>query len=139
MQIAHDVEIAYKAALLSRSHAHAPYSGFKVGAALKIKGQAEPIGGCNVENASFGATMCAERSALFAAVSRFGKPQFEYLVIVTGEAKATVPCGLCLQALAEFCGDEMPVYLGNDKSILEKRAFKDFLPFAFRAFSRPAL
>jgi cytidine deaminase len=134
MQVSADVQNAYKAALLARSKAHAPYSKFKVGAALKLKGQPEPVAGCNVENASFGATMCAERSALFGAVSRFGKVAPEFLVIVTGEPGATVPCGLCLQALAEFCADEMDIYLGNESQLIEKRRFKDFLPRAFRSF-----
>lgn len=134
MQLSNDVEKAYKHAISARSRAHVPYSKFQVGAALKLKGQAEAIGGCNVENASFGATMCAERVALFSAVSTHGKIQPEFLVIVTAEANATVPCGLCLQALAEFCPDEMDVYLGNMDRVIEKRRFKDFLPHAFRAF-----
>ena len=101
---------------------------------MKLKGIDEAIGGCNVENASFGATMCAERTALFAAVAEHGKIKPEFLVIVTGEKYATVPCGLCLQALAEFCADEMKVYLGNEKEILLEKKFKDFLPHAFRVF-----
>ncbi len=135
MQIPDNVEKAYKSALLARQNAHAPYSKFKVGATLKISGIGEAIAGCNVENASFGATMCAERSALFSAVCQLGpKISPEFLVIVTGESQATVPCGLCLQALAEFCADDMSVYLANEKEVLAKKTFKDFLPQAFRAF-----
>ena len=134
MKIPSVVQKAYTVALESRARAHAPYSRFKVGAALKIKEQDEAIGGCNVENASYGATMCAERTALFSAVSRHGKIKPEFLVIVTGEKNATVPCGLCLQALAEFCPDKMKVYLGNEKGILEQKVFADFLPHAFRVF-----
>ncbi len=128
------VEKAYKIALASRQNSHSPYSKFKVGAALKLADVDLAIGGCNVENVSFGATMCAERTALFAAVAKYGKIRPEFLVVVTGEPKATVPCGLCLQALAEFCPDDMKVYLGNEDAILEQKTFKDFLPFAFRAF-----
>lgn len=134
MQIKPDVEKAYKLAIATRQNSHSPYSKFKVGAALKLKGVDQPIGGCNVENASFGATMCAERTALFAAVALHGRIKPEFLVVVTGEAKATVPCALCLQALAEFCADDMKVYLGNEQGILSEKTFKDFLPFPFRAF-----
>lgn len=134
MGISAEVEKAYKMALLARQNAHAPYSHFQVGAALKLKGAAEVVVGCNVENASFGATMCAERTALFTAVARHGRISPEFIVVVTGEARATVPCGLCLQTLAEFCPDAMPVYLGNESGILSEKTFKDFLPHAFRAF-----
>lgn len=104
---------------------------------MKLKGSDEAVAGCNVENASFGATMCAERTALFAAVAAQGsKIKPEFLVIVTGEPEATVPCGLCLQALAEFCPDKMDVYLGNEKGLIEKKKFADFLPHAFRAFEK---
>lgn len=129
-----DVQKAYKIALEARRNSYSPYSKFKVGAAIKIKGQTIPIGGCNVENASYGATMCAERTALFSAVAKHGKIKPEFIVIVTGEKNATVPCGLCLQALAEFCPDNMKVYLGNEKEILAEKKFKDFLPHAFRVF-----
>ncbi len=94
----------------------------------------DSIGGTNVENASFGGTICAERSAVVAAIARFGKINTEFLVVVTDEAKATVPCGLCLQVLAEFCSDDMPIYLGNADGILAVRKLKDFLPVAFRVF-----
>jgi len=134
MQIQPDVEKAYKIAMMARSRAHAPYSRFKVGAALKIKESDEAVGGCNVENASFGATFCAERTAVVSAVARFGAFRPEFLVVVTGEKKATVPCALCLQVLAEFCPDDMPVYLGNEQGLLEKKLLKDLLPYPFRAF-----
>ena len=137
MKAPSSVEKAYKQALIARKNAHAPYSKFKVGAALKLKGKDEVALGCNIENASFGATMCAERTALFSAVAANGsKIKPEFLVIVTAEEEATVPCGLCLQALAEFCPDKMDVYLGNEDGLLEKKKFSDFLPHAFRAFAK---
>lgn len=134
MKTAANIQKAYKIALKARRNSHSPYSKFKVGAALKLGGEDEAVGGCNVENASFGATMCAERTALFRAVAKYGKIKPEFLVIVTGEKNATVPCGLCLQALAEFCDDDMKVYLGNEEEILAEKKFKDFLPQAFRVF-----
>lgn len=129
-----DVEKAHKLACLARSKAHAPYSHFKVGAAVKLKGVAEAIPGCNVENASFGATICAERVALTSAASQFGKIQPEFIVVVTSEKKPTVPCALCLQVMAEFCADDLPVYLGNEAGVSERKLFKELLPFPFRKF-----
>lgn len=132
MSISPTVERAYQAALVARKNSYSPYSKFKVGAAIQIAG--ETITGTNIENASFGATLCAERAALAQAVSRFGKVKPEFVVVVTGEDKATVPCALCLQMLAEFCSDDTPIYLGNEKSILFTYKFKDLLPHPFRAF-----
>lgn len=135
MKVSKEIEKAYKIALKARSNSYSPYSRFKVGAALKVKGQDEAIGGCNIENASFGATICAERVALHAAVSRFGaKIKPEYVIVVTGEEEATVPCALCLQSLAEFCGDGMAIYLGNESELLKKYVLKDLLPMPFRSF-----
>jgi cytidine deaminase len=134
MKVSKDVEKAYKKALSSRTHSHSPYSRFAVGAAVKLRGEADPVGGCNVENASFGATICAERVALHAAVAEFGKIDPEFLVVVTGESKATVPCALCLQVIAEFCSDDCEIYLGNEKEILKKHTLKELLPFPFRSF-----
>jgi cytidine deaminase len=134
MKITQAVEDAYQVALSCRTHSHSPYSKFAVGAGLKIRGAPTPVGGCNVENASFGGTMCAERVAVHAAVAAFGKIAPEFIVVVTGEEKATVPCALCLQTLAEFCGDDFSVYLGNEKSVLVKYTLKELLPHPFRSF-----
>lgn len=134
MQVTPDVEKAYEIAWMARTNAHAPYSKFKVGAALKLKGVDEAIGGCNVENASYGATLCAERVAVTRAVAQHGSLPTEFLVIVTSEERATAPCGMCLQVLAEFCADQMPVYLGNATGVIAVKNFRDFLPQAFRAF-----
>lgn len=134
MKVTQDVEKAYKQALSSRSHSHSPYSHFSVGAALKLRGKEQAVGGCNIENASYGGTICAERVALHTAVSQNGKVDPEFIVVVTGEANATVPCALCLQSLAEFCSDDFVVYLGNEKSLLSKFTLKELLPHPFRNF-----
>ncbi|MCO4795448.1 MAG: cytidine deaminase [Bacteriovoracaceae bacterium] len=128
------IESAYKVALKAREKAYAPYSHFKVGAALKIVGHDEIIPGCNVENASFGATVCAERTALLASVANHGKCEMEYIVVVTDTEPATQPCALCLQVMGEFSKPDTPVYLANLKGVQSKLSFKELLPNPFTEF-----
>lgn len=118
----------WEAAKASREYAHAPYSGFKVGCALETT-DGRLIGGCNVESASYGLTVCAERNAIFKAVSE-GVKGFKRVCIVTDTEKATSPCGACRQLLWEFCGDA-EVLMGNLKGIMERRRMSDLLPFPF--------
>jgi cytidine deaminase len=87
----------------AREHAHAPYSGFRVGAALKTSA-GEIVTGCNVENASYGLSLCAERVAVVKAVSE-GLGSFTAIVIVADAPRPTPPCGACRQILWELCGD----------------------------------
>jgi len=86
----------------ARRRAHAPFSGFQVGAALRGRGRV--ITGCNVEIASYGLTMCAERVAAFKALSE-GLKTFDAIAVVTDAARLTPPCGACRQVLWELCGD----------------------------------
>jgi cytidine deaminase len=112
-----------------REHAYAPYSCFPVGAAL-LRADGEVVAGCNVENASFPVALCAERSALCAAVGRGLVPGgLRALAVVTGAAGLTPPCGACRQALAEFAED-LPILLANGH---ERRlcALRELLPMAF--------
>jgi len=99
-----------EAARQARGRAYAPYSHFKVGAAL-LSQSGQIFTGCNIENASYGLTICAERVAIFKALSE-GSQQFSKIAVVTGTDALTPPCGACRQIIWEFCGD-IPVILAN--------------------------
>jgi cytidine deaminase len=90
-------------AAVARQRAYAPFSKFKVGAALRTK-DGEIVTGCNIENASYGLTLCAERVAVFKAVSE-GLREFDAIAVVADSDRPTAPCGPCRQILWEFCGD----------------------------------
>lgn len=116
-------------AMLDR--AYVPYSNFPVGAALVTK-DGEFFSGCNIENASYGLANCAERTAIFKAVSE-GKKEFDYLV-VTGDTDGPIsPCGACRQVMVEFCEPDMPVLLTNKKGKQLSTTVKELLPGAFRS------
>ncbi len=100
-----------KAALEAARASYSPYSRFPVGAALLAEG-GKVYGGCNVENASYGLTLCAERVAVFKAVSE-GRRTFKALAVAGGRGRAARPCGACLQVLSEFCGPDFPVILSS--------------------------
>lgn len=106
-------------AVEAREKAHAPYSGFRVGAALLGK-SGKVYTGCNVENAAFSPTNCAERTAVFKAVSE-GEKEFCAIAIVGGKgeeiAKECAPCGVCRQVLAEFCDSDFRILLGTPEKI----------------------
>ncbi len=117
------------AALDARSRAYAPYSKFSVGAAL-LCSDGEMFTGVNIENASFGLTMCAERSAIMTAVSA-GRQDFAALAVAADSEKITSPCGACLQVLAEFVSVDFPVLLINARDGSElTMTFDQLLPLA---------
>ena len=116
------------AARQARFHAIAPYSNFLVGAALLTK-SGLIITGCNVENASYGLTMCAERVALLKALSE-GHRDFAMIAVVADTEKPTPPCGPCRQLLWEYCGD-IPVVLANLREIAGQHQMRDLLPLPF--------
>src|SRR2546425_4054305 len=117
-------ELTAKAAA-ARANAVAPYSGFKVGAALETK-DGRVYTGCNIENASLGLTVCAERVALWKALSE-GARQFKRIVVVTDASAPTPPCGACRQLLWEYCGD-IPVFLHSLKGIDRMFQVAELLP-----------
>jgi cytidine deaminase len=118
------------AARAAREFAVAPFSGFKVGAALLTR-DGRIIGGCNVENATYGLTVCAERIALFKALSE-GERAFTMVVVVADTAAPTPPCGACRQLLWEYCGD-IPVILANLDQITGRHTLGALLPLPFDA------
>lgn len=109
--------------------AYVPYSKFPVGAALHTKDGAV-YSGCNIENASFGMTNCAERTAIFKAVSE-GQKEFDYLVVTGDTTRPISPCGACRQVLAEFCSPDMPVLLTNTNGDTQFTTVEELLPGAF--------
>jgi cytidine deaminase len=116
------------AATKAREYAHAKFSNFKVGAALhSASGKIFP--GCNIENATFGLTLCAERVAIFKAISE-GERGFDAIAVVTDTNMLTPPCGACRQIIWEFCGD-VPVILANLKGKVEEESSAQLLPRAF--------
>ena len=117
-----------------RKRSYSPYSGFQVGAAL-LCADGEIVGGCNIESASFSPTNCAERTALFKAVSE-GKKEFIASAVVGGKAGGELefcsPCGVCRQALVEFCNPkEFVVYLGTSTEDYKGYLLDELLPYSF--------
>lgn len=119
---------AFAAAVAARENAHAPYSRFKVGASLLLE-DGSIVAGCNVENSSFGGTICAERNAVCACVTKFGNVKATALVLVT--EPAATPCGLCLQVISEFCPGTLPIYLSTPAGLGKALKLKEFLPLPF--------
>ena len=118
------------AARAAREHAHAPFSHFRVGAAVRTK-SGRIFSGCNIENASYGLTLCAERVALFKALSEGERPhEFDAIAVVTDADALTPPCGACRQIIWEFCGD-IPVILANLHGRIERERSLNLLPRPF--------
>jgi cytidine deaminase len=118
------------AALAARRHAHAPYSRFAVGAAIEdAEGRIHT--GCNIENATYGLTVCAERVAVWKAMSE-GARRFLRIAIAADTETLTPPCGACRQILWEFCGD-IEIVLVNPRGSCESLRLKDLFPRAFDA------
>jgi len=111
--------------------AYVPYSHFPVGAALLTK-EGKTYTGCNIENASYGLSNCAERTAIFKAVSE-GEKDFEYLVVTGGTEGPISPCGACRQVMVEFFEPDMKVLLTNEQGKVNETTVAELLPGAFQA------
>ncbi|MGN1149037.1 MAG: cytidine deaminase [Lachnospiraceae bacterium] len=121
-------------ALEARSFAYAPYSGYAVGAAL-LTTSGKIYTGCNVESASFGATNCAERTAIFKAVSE-GEREFTAIAIVGGKASQApadyaYPCGVCRQVMQEFCKADFLVIVAKTEEDYREHTLSELLPYGF--------
>jgi cytidine deaminase len=123
-------EALVRAARDARRRAYAPYSRFRVGAAVRAGGRT--FQGANVENASYGLTLCAERAAVAAALQS-GARRLEAVVVASATTPPTPPCGMCLQTLAEFAGPDLPVLLAGARGAVARTTLGELLP---RGFSR---
>ena len=128
-------ELLIEEAKKAMQKAYAPYSGCKVGAAL-LCADGTVYGGCNIENASFTPTICAERSAIFKAIYD-GKREFTAIAVCGGKDGVITgvfpPCGVCRQVMREFCDDDFELYLAGANGNYESYTLSQILPVSFRA------
>ena len=123
----------YNLAIRAMEHSYSPYSDCKVGAALLCK-NGKVFTGTNIENAAFGPTVCAERVAVFKAISE-GEKEFSKIAVVGGKNGIIkgifAPCGVCRQVLREFCADDFDILLGETEDAFKRVTLKDLLPLSF--------
>lgn len=124
-------KMAFEKAKKARENAYAPYSGYKVGAALISAASGRIYSGCNVENSSYGAAICAERNAVTTALAEEGKLGIDTLIVVSSDNPPAPPCAICLQILAEFSKSDTRVILSDTEGNKEVYLFKDLLPKPF--------
>ena len=124
-----DITNLIEKAIEAKENAYVPYSNFRVGAALLAK-SGKIYTGCNIENVSYGATNCAERTAVFKAVSE-GEKEFQAIAINGDNGDYLPPCGICRQVLSEFADDSLKVILANNTEDYKVIALGELLPGAF--------
>jgi cytidine deaminase len=124
------LDLAIKEAFAKRKNAYTPYSNYKVGAALLSAATSRVYSGCNVENSSYGATICAERNAVLNAIANEGALGVELLVVVSEDTPPAPPCALCLQVLAEFSNPETEIHL-LDTAAAQERGRGTHLVYTF--------
>ncbi len=112
------------------NRAYAPYSQYRVGSALETS-SGKIYQGCNIENMSFGLTICAERVAIFKAISE-GEISFKRIVVVSEDDSLPIPCGACLQVMSEFCGGDFEVILCSGNDNVKIYRLKDLFPKPFK-------
>lgn len=113
----------------SRKYAYVPYSKFQVGAALKTK-SGKVYSGCNIENAAYPVSCCAERVAIFKAIAE-GEVDFAELAVVGDTERPISPCGSCRQVMSEFFDPETPIFLSNMNGDIKSISMQDLLPYSF--------
>ena len=119
----------FKVANEAKENAYAPYSNFKVGAALLSK-TGKIYSGCNIENASYSLTCCAERVAIFNAISQ-GETEFDTFIITSNTKAPIAPCGACRQVMNEFFDENVTIVLTNQTNKRKELSIKQLLPYAF--------
>ncbi|EDS76541.1 cytidine deaminase [Clostridium massiliodielmoense] len=124
-----DYKELIKTALKYRESAYSPYSNFKVGAAV-IMDDGKIYGGCNIENASYGATNCAERTAIFSAVAQ-GNKKLKAIALVGDLSTYTTPCGICRQVISEFSDENTEIILIKNENDYKVKKLEDLFPGAF--------
>jgi cytidine deaminase len=124
-----DVKTLLDAAKAVKMNAYAPYSNFHVGAAL-MTDSGKIYTGCNVENTSYGLTICAERNAIFKMVAD-GESKISHILVIGDTDEFLPPCGACRQVIAEFSSDSTIVYMSNKYGDIKKSSMKEILPFSF--------
>ena len=135
MNITPAIKDAFEKAVKVRENAYAPYSKFKVGSAIKFKNSDEIFVGCNVENISFGATICAERNAILNSIAVQQQQDIEFIVVVSDNEPPVTPCGMCLQVIKEFAKDDIDIYMANTKEIKMVMKLSELLPNPFTSFT----
>ena len=128
------IDKLFQAALKTRDNSYSPYSNFAVGAAI-LTSEGEVFSGCNVENASFGGAVCAERNAIFQAIIQKGKISIDKVLVIT--EPVAVPCGFCLQVISEFANDKTEIILCDTNGPKKFLPFLDFMPHPFDKKSLP--
>ena len=124
-----ELQALYQVATQSREKAYSPYSQVKVGAAIRTT-DGKIYGGCNMENSSYGATVCAERVAIGKAISE-GSKRISDVLVVTDASPGWPPCGMCRQVIAEFSDPSTRIHVTNLKSELQTFSFNELVPHAF--------
>lgn len=122
-------KLLFDEALAVRSNAYAPYSNFQVGASL-LTSEGNIYSACNVENASYGLTVCAERNAIAQMIAA-GERKIQAVLIIGGNNQLCPPCGACLQTIREFAETVIPVIVCNPEGQFEAKTLAAFLPFCF--------
>lgn len=120
----------YEAALKAQKHSHAPYSNAHIGAAVLMT-DGSVFSGCNVENASYGGTVCAERTAILKAVSEGAKKEIKEVLVVSNAEKPWPPCGFCRQVIAEFATEKTLIHTTNNAGVIKTFTFPEIFPEAF--------